>query len=489
MSRIPLKAAPEDPRETELKRLQERVRELKPVDKFIYSQDDIGFGALYADCFKDTTRFNVDDGMWYVYRDGVWKPDKGNIQAEGKVSDLIRILRLYLDENQNSIDSGLFKRYQTFLKRRGAQNSIKQTLNAAKVELGVETCAFDCNPYLLNCSNGIFDLKSQSFRKAKPMDLCRLRTQCEYTTDEISPNHRWYTFIDEIMSGDKEKAHFLQKALGASLLGEIRDECMFVAYGAKTRNGKGTLFNTIKTVLGSYAGTIDSMLLCESKYKNTDCNKPEPMLASTVGVRYLTLSETDRNAVLDSKAVKSLTGRDPRQTRKLNAAPFTFTPQFTMWLSTNFLPAVKDDTVFTSSRLWVIEFDEHFDESTQDVDLKEQFIESQNRSVILRWLLDGYKLYVTEGLRPPKCVIDATYRYAKRSSQFLCFKDDCLVVGDGYTLDRPTAYKAYTDWCLSSHQQKIPMGKHVFFEHIEQDFTLKDSHGNRRYIGVGLKKT
>lgn len=474
-------------REQELQRLFHLVEELKPHEQFVYSQDDIGFGALYAECFKNIVRYNADDGQWYVFQNGVWILDKGSVCAEKKVVDLVYILRLYIENYKDSIDSSILKPYQTFLKKRGAQNSIKQTLSAARADLKIETTDFDRNQYLLNCRNGVFDLKTQSFRQAQPSDLCRLQTQCNYSLTPPAPENRWNTFINEIMSGNAEKAHFLQKALGASLLGDVRDECMFIAYGAQTRNGKGTLFNTIKEVLGSYAGTVNSMLLCESKYKDTDYNKPEPMLADTVGIRYLTLSETSYEAVLDSNMIKSLTGRDPRQTRKLKSDPFTFTPQFTMWLSTNFLPSVKDDTVFTSKRIWVIAFDAHFEGAKQDTDLKAKFLQPENRSIVLHWLLDGYKMYMEEGLNPPQCVIDATNNYAKQSNPVLCFIDDCLNVEDGAELERKTAYDAYTKWCSSCNPQKIPMGSATFYKRMAQHFRIQDSNGFRRFIGVELK--
>ncbi len=57
------------------------------------------------------------------------------------------------------------------------------------------------------------------------------------------------------MSGDEEKAKFLQKAFGYSISGDTRYECLFVLYGATTRNGKGTLCESILKVLGSYGCT------------------------------------------------------------------------------------------------------------------------------------------------------------------------------------------------------------------------------------------
>ena len=45
-------------------------------------------------------------------------------------------------------------------------------------------------------------------------------------------------FVDEIMSGDQARASFLQRALGYALSGDTRFECLFILYGATTRNDR-----------------------------------------------------------------------------------------------------------------------------------------------------------------------------------------------------------------------------------------------------------
>jgi P4 family phage/plasmid primase-like protien len=301
----------------------------------------------------------------------------------------------------------------------------------------------------------------------------------------------WYSFVDEIMEGDKEKAAFLQRSLGYSLLGVNREECMFLAYG-KTRSGKGTLFNTIAKVLGmgtdnGYGGSVNSSLVCESKFKDRDYNAPEPMLADTVGLRYITLSETKKGALLDVNAIKSLTGRDPRKTRQLHCPAFTFTPQFTMWLSTNFLPKVNDDTLFKSDRLWVIEFNKHFDGDDRDFSLKEIFEHPDNQAVILKWLLDGYKMYVEDGLNPPACIREATARYARINDRILCFKEDCLEDAPGERVSNGLLYSKYKEWCEDEERGYNPLGSTSFYNEMDRFYKRVRQNNARCFADVRLK--
>lgn len=459
-----------------------------------YLWNDIGLGNLFAECFSGTHRFCVDNQKWYIYNRGIWTVDKGDIQAQGNMQRLLQLLHLYCsevdlkpNEDQKVLDS-----YKTYISKSSSDTILRRALNASKNNLVINMTDFDSDPYLLNCRNGVYDMRNHKFRFATPEDYFTLSVTCDYPTGiNVRKCDRWYEFVDEIMEGDKEKAAFLQRALGYSLLGVNREECMFLAYG-RTRSGKGTLFNTIAKVLGlgtdnGYGGSVNSSLVCESKFKDRDYNAPEPMLADTVGLRYITLSETKKGALLDVNAIKSLTGRDPRKTRQLHCPAFTFTPQFTMWLSTNFLPKVNDDTLFKSDRLWVIEFNKHFDGDDRDFSLKEIFENKDNQGVILKWLLDGYRMYTEVGLNPPACVREATARYARINDRILCFKEDCLEDAPGERVSNGLMYSTYKAWCEDEERGYNPKGSTTFYAEMERFYSRMRSMSVGYFVGVKLK--
>ena len=468
----------------------ELLLEQKPHCNVNYLWNDIGLGNLFAECFSGTHRFCVDNQKWYIHNRGIWTVDKGDIQAQGNMQRLLQLLHLYCSEVD--ADQETLKNYKTYISKSSSDTILRRALNASKNNLVINLTDFDSDPYLLNCRNGVYDMREQRFRFAKPDDYFTLSVSCNYPTGITTHRcDRWHTFVDEIMEGDKEKAAFLQRALGYSLLGVNREECMFLAYG-RTRSGKGTLFNTIAKVLGmgtdtGYGGSINSSLVCESKFKDKDYNAPEPMLADTVGIRYLTLSETKKGALLDVNAIKSLTGRDPRKTRQLHCPAFTFTPQFTMWLSTNFLPKVNDDTLFKSDRIWVIEFNKHFDGDDRDFGLKEIFEDKDNQSVILKWLLDGYGMYVAQGLNPPACVREATARYARINDRILCFKEDCLEDAPGEKVSRGLMYSKYKEWCEDEERNFNALGTTSFYNEMERFYKQGRSSTGRYFVDVKLK--
>ena len=61
--------------------------------------------------------------------------------------------------------------------------------------------------------------------------------------------------------GDKARADYLQKAIGYSLTGDTRMECLFILYGPTSRNGKGTTMESILRIMGEYGKNADPTML------------------------------------------------------------------------------------------------------------------------------------------------------------------------------------------------------------------------------------
>ena len=99
---------------------------------------------------------------------------------------------------------------------------------------------------------------------------------------------RWDEFISEITDGDIALARFLQKALGYALSGDTCEECFFILYGPTTRNGKGTLMETILNIFGDYGRTIQPESLAQKRINGSG---PSPDIARLDGIRLVNASE------------------------------------------------------------------------------------------------------------------------------------------------------------------------------------------------------
>lgn len=419
------------------KPLSSILKELKPETIDRYRTTDIGNSNLYADIYKDIARYCADRGRWYIYDGKRWKPDSiDGTQAMQLCKKLADALLVYASSTEDADYVKAVAKWQN-------RNTRKTVLLDAQDCYPVNVSDFDKDIYLFNCQNGTLDLRTMEFRPHKPQDLLSKIAGVNYDPDARCD--RWYRFIDEIMQGDKNKARYLQKALGYSLSGDTREECFFILFGATSRNGKSVLMETFKKTMGDYGKATSPETIAQKD--RTDSSKPSEDVARLAGARFVNISEPDKNLVLSSALIKTLTGNDTIQARYLHEHIFEYQPQFKLFINTNHLPRVTDSTVFSSDRIKVIPFERHFEENERDTSLKRLFSDKDNLSAVLNWCLDGFKAYQTEGLSVPASVQKATTEYMIDSDDITRFMDDELVDDPRCSVRTSDVYDRYKEWC------------------------------------------
>lgn len=375
--------------------LQQKVAALSPAENDRYPWNDIGNGRLFADVFKDIARFVPERKQWFIYDSTRWVPDTGALKAMELCKDLADALMRYtLDIH----DEHKRKSYIDYCRKWQSRHVRITILCDAQSVYPIPMQEFDRDKDLLNCANGTIDLNSMQFREHNPEDRLTKIIPVEYIPGARS--ERYDRFISEIMSGDIQRARFLQKSIGYALGGDTRFECMFFLYGATIRNGKGTLMESILRVMGDYGKSVRAETLAQRH--NVNSQAPSEDLARLAGVRLSNIAEPSRGMVLNAAQVKNMTGNDTINARFLHENSFDFEPQFKIYVNTFYLPAITDTTMFTSERVLIIPFDKHFEAWEQDKTLKDAFRKPEVQSAILNWLLEGYRLLQTEGFLPPQ---------------------------------------------------------------------------------------
>ena len=457
------------------------IVEAHPDYNYEYRWDEMSMAELFAEIYKDDTRYCTEHKCWYTYTGNVWERDLGSLVASERMKEFTRLLHLYSGEIQDE-DRG--KEFKTFTAKLGDRRARDRMLKDACSVFPIRASQFDGNPYLINCKNGTFDLQTMKFRPANSEDFITMQTNFEYTLSKDISFPRWDSFIDEIMCGDKGLTDFLQRALGYSLLGKANEECMFIAYGATTRNGKGTLFNTLFSMLGDYAKAPKVNMICKGKF-DSDISKPNPALCSLQGARFVTLSEPPENAMLDEEAIKNYTGGDPVTTRQLYGETFTFIPQFKMWLSCNTLPSVSDKTIFSSDRIKLIEFNKHFSESERDPSLKSKLLTPDAMRYIFKWLLEGYIKYKKVGLVQPEQMREAVETYERENDKVASFYEEKCVAEEGSQVSGMALYMSYKNWCKENGFQA--KGSTNFYKEFSRFGAKVRPSGVIHFNGVKLK--
>ena len=399
--------------------------------------------TLYATIFKDRLRFNTTARQWYFYDGIIWREDTGGMQAANNAKLLADALIIYCTGIQDDKTKADFLKYISHYSKYSARKTL---IDDAQSEMFISKKDFDLNTNLYNCLNGTLDLSTMRFSSHDSQNM--LSKLSNVIFDPSLKSERFEKFISEIMCGNEQKIRYLQKSLGYALTADNNLETCWLWYGATTRNGKGTLAETIAYMhgnTGGYAMAIAPETLAQRKVKDT--RQASGDIARLDGCRFLNASEPPKRMLFDSALLKTLLGRDTITARHLYEREFEFIPQFKLFINTNYLPVIGDDTLFTSGRINVLTFDKHFELNEQDASLKDTLKQADNISGIFNWCLDGLKMYREEGLSPPECVVSATRQYRESNDKIQNFIDDCLEPTPGINVGAGTVYKVYAMWC------------------------------------------
>lgn len=416
------------------------LKQLHPENNPRYTWTDIGAGRLFADIFRHKARYVPERKLWYCYDGRCWVPDIGGLRAMELCKALADALMVYSISIEDERMRNAYIEYSRKWQMRRNRDTI---LRDAQSVHPIAFSAFDKNPTMFNCANGTLFLGTMEFRPHCCDDLLTKITEAKY--EPTARSERWERFIGEIMGGDDEKARFLQMAMGYGLSGDTRYECMFILYGSTTRNGKGTLCESILRVMGAYG--------CAARYESISLKAsrssagPSEDIARLDGVRFVSISEPAKGLLLDAAQIKALTGGDTLNARFLHENSFDFRPQFKIYINTNHLPTINDMTLFASGRVIIVPFTRHFADGEQDKTLKHVFAKPDQQSAILNWLIEGYQQLMSDGIRLPAAVEAATDAYRHDSDKIGLFVEEALVPAPNAEERTSEVYARYRQWC------------------------------------------
>ena len=451
-----------------------------------FEWSEMGMANLFGVLYNKEARYCAEHKSWFTYHEGAWRKDEGAILVSEKIKDFVRLMILYCGE---ITDDDTRKAYTKFVNSMGDRRMRDRILKDATGELRITATQFDANPYLINCLNGTYDLSDFTFREPKWDDFLTMQTNFRHTISRDIRCERWEKFIEEVTEGNKDKADFLQRALGYSMLGMSNEECMFILHGKTTRNGKSTLLNTIEYMLGDYSKVVPVGMICKGD-RQKDAEAASPTLAGLKGKRFVTMSESNEYGKMDEEKIKQLTGGEEISARALYQSAITFKPQFTLWLSCNDLPLVTDKSLFASERIKVIEFNRHFSPQEQDTHLKDELTTMEAMSGIFMWLVRGYIRYKEHGLAMSEELTQVVRNYERDNDLVLQFLESRCVQSEEANIKAKDLYNAYKLWAksegafiLSARKFNAEMERHP--EWFERKST---SSGFVIYWGVKLKE-
>jgi putative DNA primase/helicase len=355
---------------------------------------------------------------------------------------------------------------------------LKAMVELAKSESGIPIMpdTLDADPWLLNVQNGTLDLRTGELHPHRREDLMTKLAPVAYDAQAAAPT--WEVFLHRIFGGDADLIRFVQKAVGYSLTGSIREQCLFILYGTGA-NGKSTFLNAVSTMLGEYAShtPTETLLINRSDGVRND-------LARLQGARFVTAVEAEGGRRLAEAQVKQLTGGDKVTARYLYQEHFEFYPTFKLWLAVNHKPIIQGSDYAIWRRIRLIPFTVTIPKPERDKRLGEKLL--AELPGILRWAVEGCMGWQQEGLEPPLVVKGATGEYRAEMDVIAAFIREHCETGPAQVARAGALYAAYCEWCAEVGE--TPVHQKRFGEELKQrGFTAGKHQGDRCWHGIGLR--
>ena len=443
-------------------------------------QTDLANARRFIQMHGCRVRYCQPWNSWIVWDGKRWKrDDTGAVELLAKdVPDQIFRAALAFDD-QETMKFGV---------RSASSRGITAMLALAESEPGVAVLPdqFDGDYWLLNCANGVLDLRTGEHQPHDPELL--LSKLCPIDYDPKAASHEFEKCLEGIFNGNGAIIDFLRRLMGMCLCGETTEEILPIWFGTGS-NGKTLLLKLFLAALGTdYSMTANRELLMEKKGERHPTE-----LAGLFGKRLVVSIETDDGHQLAEGLVKQLTGRDRIRARGMKENFWEFEPTHKVLLATNHKPRIKGTDHAIWRRIALLPFLVKFwsedkgesgpPELKADGKLGEKL--KAELPGVLAWMVAGCLEWQRIGLKIPSDVQQATAEYRSAEDVVAGFVADKCIVMPGVKMKAGDGYKAFQRYCKDSGE-KTDFTQRRFGEAMTDRGFVRTSSNGVWYTGVGF---
>jgi putative DNA primase/helicase len=433
-----------------------------------YTWDDWGNAQRLVDSFDDHEIFHVMEwGKWYM-----WDPDEKR-WAEDEGSNLRRrwesITKELWDDSFGSDDKAWVK----FVSRSRNRGATENATYFARDYCSVSPDQLNADPFLLNCCNGVLDLRTGELVDATPGHLLTKRVRANYLPGARSA--LWEQVLEDLIP-DKALRLFLQKVFGYTLTGSVEEHKFFYLHGPPG-SGKTTLLEAFAWLMGNYSESCEPATFMLNRQEGG----PTEDIARLSNARMVVTHEVEEGARWAEARIAHLTGGDKVTARFLHQNSFEFYPKFKLFFSANHKPRV---TGSSQSGLWrrliIVPIDRVIPEEERDPMLQRKLRKQDVMDALLTWAVEGVKMWMDDYkngrlMEVPQIVKEEVEEYRTESDHVLQFITD-MVKKTGDDKDRypkPDLYQVYRAWCEENGRRQFYTNNKFTREMQANGFTWK----------------
>lgn len=368
-------------------------------------------------------RFRYTSALGWLRYDGKRWREVSNDRITKEI--LRRFRRLYTTESK-SIDADRAKKLAPLLasgKIRGVQSLLRGLVEQ-------DAADFDAQPHLLNCQNGVVDLRSGELGPHDPDLLFTQVTPVPYVEGATHPD--WEAALQALP--DEETRRWVQLKFGQATTGlPTPDDVLPILYGGG-QNGKSSI-TCVMYALGGFAKVVPEKLL------TARANEHSTELTELKGARLALLEELPEKT-LNVGRLKSTLGTPRLTARRIMKDNMSWDATHSLVLTTNHPPRVSESDFGTWRRLALVTFPFRFrvgaDEIERDNDrrgsegLRERLKDGEEQRIaMLAWLVAGAVAVYDDGEqqhvpKPPERVRADTSAWRGESDLTLRFVNERL---------------------------------------------------------------
>lgn len=467
------------------------------------NRNKVGDAALFCALFRGKYVF-VQEWEKFLYWAGhFWQVD---MRSKRALADSERVCEAYMnawaecnDEEGSPLHKKILKRLDSLRSPKGRKDMLEcvTTIDDAPV---ISYEQLDKQPYLLATPTGVVDLRTGECSPGKPEQY--LLSHCPTPWRGINePCREFEEYLQTCMDDDLEIKDFIQRLLGYALLGEKKHHIWVIMYGPLSRNGKDTLMNIVKRILGKNLHVrIPTNMLMDQKFER-DSSQPSADMMALRGAKIAYASEAKKRHSLDQAKIKDMTGGGYITARGLTDREMTEWKQSALiMLLTNYLPKINSDDDGFNARTICIEWPVKFvPNPVREYERKivygmDDRLEKED-SGILAFMVRGCMDVIANNLRIPDKVLRYTADQIDSFDDIGKFLKECCILEDPPTGGRE--FKTRTPasdllkicnwWCKNILGNSYPFTPKQFAPALEKKGIPTKKSSIMYYLGVTVK--
>lgn len=368
--------------------------------EFVVDTDPCKEGEIYKwrpECRPESISSYLSDRFPKILSDVVARINTflETIDDEEKAKAMAKRRDLFVRSSRgvftNPFKVGVIREAQAMFRRRGFMD----TLDKAPNTMGV--------------ANGVLELEPTGVRLLTGYHDYAVSMYTDISYREYDPTNEKTQYLLKILlamfpDNERDAFHKMMYIFATSLDGRPKDSSFWQFVGAGC-NGKSSLMELLKNVLGKYGGKVNVSVLTEDRSKSGGAN--EQMMAYKTA-RLAFYSETNKAETINCATVKELTSQESITNRGIYEKQSTFRPNTNHIITTNYPMTIKTTDYGIWRRMNLYEFKIKFKVNPDPEDEFERLLDpkvakalSQDRDIkeaMLSILVEYYKdLYANHG--------------------------------------------------------------------------------------------